>query len=89
MKKVSNAEELVMSVIWKSNEPVDMRTIMNAANARFKRDWKPQTVSTFLVRLRSKGFIVAEKKGRYTYYMPVVKMLDYKKMLLDEIEKMF
>lgn len=78
-----------MSVIWKSEEPVDMKTIMNVVNERFDHDWKAQTVSTFLMRLREKGFLSSEKIGRCAYYTPVVKMADYKEMVLHEIEKMF
>ena len=89
MKRLPSAEEQVMSVIWKSNESIDLKSIMNAANEKFDHDWKPQTVSTFLARLRKRGFLSAEKIGRYTYYTPIVEMADYKEMLLNEIEQMF
>ena len=57
MKKVSDAEEIIMSVIWSNEEPMALDEIRTKANAACGKDWKPQTVSTFLTRLCKKGFI--------------------------------
>ena len=67
MKKVSDAEEIIMSVIWSNEEPMALDEIRTKANAACGKDWKPQTVSTFLTRLCKKGFASSAKKGRYHY----------------------
>lgn len=79
MKKVSDAEEIIMSVIWSNEEPMALDEIRTKANAAYEKDWKPQTVSTFLARLCKKGFANSAKKGRYHFYTPLVSRQDYVK----------
>lgn len=85
MQKISECEELIMSVIWSSEEVLDSATIIARANKRFNKNWKPQTVSTFLVRLVKKEFLSSMREGRHHYYVPLVAKNDYVKYLLDEI----
>lgn len=89
MERLSSCEEQVMSVVWKCSESPDLRKVMDEVNCKFDHDWRPQTVSTFLLRLRKKGFLSSERRGRYTYYTPIKKMEDYKNVILQELDKMF
>ena len=79
MKKVSDAEEIIMSVIWSNEEPMALDEIHTKANATYEKDWKPQTVSTFLTRLCKKGFASSVKKGRYHFYTPLISRQEYVK----------
>ena len=79
MKKVSDAEEIIMSVIWSNEEPMALDDIRTKANAAYEKDWKPQTVSTFLTRLCKKGFASSVKKGRYHFYTPLISRQEYVK----------
>lgn len=65
---VSECEELVLAVLFDFPEPPALEAIMNEVNQRNKKTWKPQTVSTFLFRLREKGYLEMFRKGRYCYY---------------------
>lgn len=75
---ISACERMVMRVIWDSEEELDLRHVMDNVNEKFHKEWKPQTVSTFLARLVRKGFLTGRRQGRYTYYQPVVKERDFK-----------
>ena len=77
---ISACERLVMKVIWDSTEDLALQDIMNRVNQENGKSWKPQTVSTFLARLREKGFVSFEKKGRYCFYTPIVCRQEYVKM---------
>lgn len=63
MQKLSECEELVMAFIWGQDEAQDMSTIMRAVNKKHGKEWKPQTVSTFLTRLVRKEYLASERKG--------------------------
>lgn len=79
MKKVSDAEEIIMSIIWSNEEPMALDEIRTKANTICGKDWKPQTVSTFLARLCKKGFTSSARKGRYYFYTPLVSRQEYVK----------
>ena len=76
---ISACERLVMKVIWDSTEDLALQDIMNRVNQENGKSWKPQTVSTFLIRLVKKGYVSTYRKGRYFYYVPVVPLEEYQK----------
>ncbi|MBO5071073.1 MAG: BlaI/MecI/CopY family transcriptional regulator [Roseburia sp.] len=69
---ISTCERLVMKVIWDSPEHLALQEVMDRVNEENGKQWKPQTVSTFLARLVRKGFLTVYRKGRYSYYVPAV-----------------
>ena len=93
MIKVSDCEELVLSRIWNNEEnggePYDLRCTMDTINERFKKGWKPQTVSTFLARLIKKGFLSSFRKGRYSYYNSEISKKEYIEYSLKEMADRF
>ena len=89
MSKVSLCEEQVLAVILDSEEHPDLRKAMETVNERFSKQWKPQTVSTFLSRLVKKKVLSMYRKGRYCYYMPEIQKEDYIKMSLLHIANTF
>ena len=64
---ISACEKLVMKVIWDSTEELALQEVMDGVNHENSKNWKPQTVSTFLSRLVKKGFLNMYRKGRYCY----------------------
>ena len=48
---ISACEKLVMKVIWDSTEELALQEVMDGVNHENGKNWKPQTVSTFLSRL--------------------------------------
>ena len=60
---------------------------MSLANYKYKKDWKPQTVSTFLGKLVRKGFLEQYRDGRYFYYRILIDKHEYRtQMLRDDME---
>ncbi len=86
---ISVCERLVMKVIWDSKEELALQEIMNGVNQENGKNWKPQTVSTFLSRLVKKGFLNVYRKGRYSYYQPIVSKEEYWKTTMQENARFF
>jgi BlaI family penicillinase repressor len=58
--RISDAEWKVLGVLWK-NSPLTASQIFDQLAAR---EWKLNTVRTFLTRLENKGVIAAEDRKR-------------------------
>ena len=89
IKRLPECEELVMSIVWSSETPQSLKTILVDVNARHGKEWKPQTVSTFLCRLVKKGYLTSERNGRSYYYTAKVSMEDYCESQIRHMAKMF
>ena len=63
IQPISECEEMIMSVLWK-NTDLNVVEITELLKLRFGKDWKLQTVCTFLTRLKSKGYINIYKTKR-------------------------
>ena len=62
---------------------------MIEVNARYGKEWKPQTVSTILCRLVKKGFLSMYRKGRYCYYMPQISQEEYCESQIQRMATLF
>lgn len=78
-----------MSIIWSADEAPDLAAVMETAERRYGKYWKPQTISTFLCRLVRKGFLSSYRKGRYTYYVPLIRMEDYYELMVQQMSDLF
>jgi BlaI family transcriptional regulator, penicillinase repressor len=67
--QISEAESVVMDVLWKRN-PLSAEDVV--ASLSGQQDWQEATVKTLLNRLLNKGAISAEKEGRRYLYAPVL-----------------
>lgn len=86
---ISACERMVMKVIWDTPEELALQEIMNKVNEENKKEWKPQTVSTFLARLVRKQYLNVYRKGRYSYYQPLVSKKDYWIATMQENARFF
>ncbi len=69
MAAISDAEGLVMEVLWRNN-PLGADEIAKALQGQ--QDWQFATVKTLVSRLLTKGAISAERDGRRYLYSPVL-----------------
>ncbi|MBQ7943496.1 MAG: BlaI/MecI/CopY family transcriptional regulator [Lachnospiraceae bacterium] len=76
---LSECEELVMKVIWQSEEALSIQEITTRINQQYQKDWKVQTVSTFLSRMVKKEYLTMKRQGRLFYYYPLVSESEYGK----------
>ena len=65
-----------MKEIWRLARPVTAGEMTSRLAPA--RGWKPQTVSTFLVRLVEKELLNREKREGQNYYAPAVSEEDYR-----------
>ncbi|CAM3444921.1 MULTISPECIES: BlaI/MecI/CopY family transcriptional regulator [Paenibacillus] len=79
VQKLSDTEMELMEVIWECTPPVTSTELL-ALFAERGRDWKAQTISTFLSRLVDKGALTATRDGRTNKYTPRISPEDYKLM---------
>lgn len=77
VQKLSDTEMELMEVIWECEPPVTSTELLRIFAQRGK-EWKAQTISTFLSRLVDKGALEAAKHGRTNKYVPLISPKDYK-----------
>jgi predicted transcriptional regulator len=68
--QVSEAESVVMQVLWEADGPLAAEDVV-AALAR-SQAWQEATIKTLLNRLLKKGAIAAKREGRRYLYSPVL-----------------
>lgn len=68
MSQISEAEAVVMDVLWRSH-PLGADDVVAALA---ERDWAEPTIKTLLNRLLTKGAISASRDGRRYLYSPVL-----------------
>ena len=59
------------------------------ANARFDKDWKVQTICTFLTRMEKKGLIKIERKRKSSRYTPAISREEYLKQVFSEVSRLY
>lgn len=70
--ELTNAEMQVMGIIWDNpGRMMALSEIVAAVNDRWKKDWKPQTVSTYLAHLVQKEFLKMHRNGKIYTYEPL------------------
>lgn len=71
-KELSETETEIMEVLWSKNEAVSFGWLMDYFNTQRGKQWKRQTLSTFMLRLAEKNVIVAKNQGRQMFYCPTM-----------------
>jgi BlaI family transcriptional regulator, penicillinase repressor len=74
MTPISEAESIVMEVLWQSH-PISAEEV--CATLSKTQDWQEATVKTLLNRLLNKAAVAAEKEGRRYLYRPLLCRDDY------------
>ena len=76
-KNLTHAELLVMKCIWDTPKDLVLSEIVAMVNERYNKDWKPQTVSTYLSHLVQKEFLKMTRNGKIYTYQSLVNEYDY------------
>ena len=87
--EISVCERMIMKVLWDSEEDLDLMTVTARVKEEFGKEWKLQTVATFMTRLQKKKYIDIYRIGRYSHYHPLVKKDDFKMSTVSENIKFF
>lgn len=83
-QKLSETEMDIMKIIWSKDEAITSGELLEIFNAKDK-EWKAQTISTFLSRLTNKGLLVMRKEGRSNYYSAKISLEEYKRNEAESI----
>ena len=76
-QSLTNCEEIVMKTVWDAETELGLVDITQRVNETYHKEWKPQTVSTFLARLVKKGYLKHSRQGRVFYYQILISQKDY------------
>jgi len=68
-----------MKCIWDAGRDMSLVETMAALKEKYQKEWKRQTVSTFLLHLIQKGFLTSYRVGRVFYYHQEIDLDAYKK----------
>ncbi len=77
--KLSETEEELMNVIWEQNRSFRSTELLDFFNREKGKQWKSQTLTTFLTRLVDKGMLDVKKDGRSNVYIPLLSIKEYRK----------
>lgn len=78
-QKMSETEMEVMKVIWEAGHPVTTGELLGVFAQNKGKEWKGQTIATFLTRLIEKGvLIISERNGRVNTYAPRISPEEYR-----------
>lgn len=83
-KSMTECECYVMKCVWDTEDDMSLLDITQMVNERYHKEWKPQTVSTFLSRLVTKEYLEMYRKGRKFFYHPHVEIEQYKSQMVAE-----
>lgn len=78
-QKLSDTEMELMQVIWELGHPVQSSELLVIFSENKGKEWKGQTIATFLARLVEKGLLKAKKQGRSNIYTACLSPEEYKR----------
>ncbi|WP_251387111.1 BlaI/MecI/CopY family transcriptional regulator [Mediterraneibacter agrestimuris] len=93
MKKkydLTNTEMEIMDFLWIQEKDVSFKEILTYANEKLHKDWKRQTLSTYLKNLQMAGLVKAiDSKKNYSYYAACTKEEHIHKWTKDLVKKSY
>lgn len=86
IEKLTESEEIVMKSAWdcKKENPV-LADIEEIATTVYGKDWKNQTISTFLQRLVQKKYLRIQRDGKRYPYEILIDERTYRKAQLRRL----
>lgn len=75
--ELSDSELEVMEVLWEKGEPMSFGELLDYFNVHTKKEWKKQTLNTFLFRMQQKNLLQITMDGRYKQYIPALTREEY------------
>lgn len=75
-QSLSESEMEIMQEIWQAEPPVTSNQLLTTFA---HKEWKAQTMSTFLTRLVDKGLLAVKRRGKTNEYTPAFSQQEYHK----------
>lgn len=84
--KLTDTELELMEVFWNEEKQFSFKELMNYSNDILQKNWKKQTLSTYLKNLQKEGMIgVYKRNSKYFYYYPLVTRDEFMQMWTREL----
>lgn len=81
IEKLTESEEVVMKAVWDCKKEPELSDVLGIVTTVYGRDWKSQTVSTFLSKLVRKDYLQLKRNGKIYTYKVLVKESVYRRKL--------
>ena len=66
-------------------EELALSQLVTMVNERFDKNWRPQTISTYLAHLVRKNYLTMRRSGKVFLYHPEVTEEEYRSSQMDEL----
>lgn len=77
--EITESEKLIMDYLWDSSSSKSFAEIMEYLEKTERKEWKKQTVNTFIKRLTNKGLVESVIIEKCKYYRPCIEKAEYMK----------
>lgn len=85
--KLSECEELIYTILLKSDHALTLMEIKEQAEECFGKEWAIQTIHTFLERMKKKEYISSYRIVKYSRFYPKISLEEYRKEKLYGIRE--
>ena len=83
---LSDTEKKIMELLWQLEEPLSLRETMDYLNEKLNKDWKQQTIGTYLSHLEKAGLVRIDKRFARSYlYFPACTKEEYTQKYLQQL----
>lgn len=83
--EMSQSESLIMDFLWKNDGGKGFSEIMEYLNGELHKNWKKQTINTFIRHLIGKGLISADTSQKSRRYSAALTPAEYARGKADKI----
>ena len=83
--EMSQSESLIMDFLWKNDCGKGFSEIMEYLNGELHKNWKKQTINTFIRHLIDKGLISADTSQKSRRYSAALTPTEYARGKADKI----
>ena len=74
---LTSTEAEIMEMFWKQNAPLSFKEIMDYVVTFLKKDWKSQTLNTYLSNLKKAGLIETDRTNYHYRYIAACSKQEY------------
>lgn len=85
IEKLTECEEIVMKAVWDSSKEPVLSEVLDIVTIVYGKEWRPQTVSTFLSKLVNKKFLKLQRNGKIYTYKILIPESAYKRKLYKHL----
>lgn len=86
--ELTKSEKEIMNIIWDAQRPLMIQEILDEVQKRYDKEWRPQTLSSFLRSLVGKELLDYHRKNMFSFYWSCMSRKEYasciQQQMLDE-----